>query len=704
MASTSPMTIPALFGKEKKSKDQKKNDKQDNKQAKEIGSIETTVAKELPEMTLQLQNIADMAYLSLNKKQREQYDELVAMSTFLKTISMSEDPKDAKKKHKLTELWSKNLKPFLKGIGGLVVSFGKFIKGLSAQGITGLLGFLFGLFILIKLGFFQTIIPAIISILGTLLKGIIEVLPVLIKFLWTILTEVVPVFLKAIGDAISDIIFRSLKDWAKQLQKDSPVFAKIVNFFADLFGPDGFLRKAMPFLIGLLAVLWLFPGILGIIGTLASFLIANPIVAAITGIVLGFILLYKYAEEISDWIDNLWESFKNLSTPIKIMIGVLALLMLPITMIIGAIIGLVKLLKYIKANGITSVFDSVVQGLKDFGSWLYDLIVAPFIAFFVFLYNATVWGLKMIASPFVWMYKQITFFADTIIGIVSTIINIVTMLSNMSFDEIILGIKNFVKVVVSKFFDFVDPIIDSVKIFALKFVDFIMGPIDAIIGFAKWYGKTLLKVITTPFKIFIAYVTLLKDIFFKIVGFITQLAGAIKDLFSGKITGSDFIAKIWDIFKSAITSIGNLINDKVKSMFGVDLKRTFKTFIDWIDDMINAILFKIASLPGMKALGMSTYGAKTSKEYGQIHSAVSAAVEQGADTRIANYLDGKGSTGMSQAEINLAEMFKKQSESNTGEKYRSGGGAKAIENNVTIRNQVVKNFAMNENSGVSKNM
>ena len=99
------------------------------------------------------------------------------------------------------------------------------------------------------------------------------------------------------------------------------------------------------------------------------------VVAAVALVVAGFVLLYMYAEQVSDWFDGLWDKFKKLNKWAKIGIVILALLFFPITAIFLLIWGFAKLFKSIKQIGFKETMKLIWEAIKQAASDSWDSVV-----------------------------------------------------------------------------------------------------------------------------------------------------------------------------------------------------------------------------------------------------------------------------------------------------------------------------------------
>jgi hypothetical protein len=301
---------------------------------------------------------------SEKKKKTKDDKELSFWDKLLKSVGLGEsDSKEKEKKkkdRKVTDMLFKGLKGLFTGI----TSIAKSLIGNAA----GILGFLFALFVILKLGMLQTLLPVLLNLLKTLVTGIISVLPSILKFMFNLVVEWVPKLIMDISNAISDALGLNKDSTFRKIMPVLVAFASGLFALSKIFSLLG--MKTIPSLIT--GLKYLFMGIrtlmTGAIMPLVTFLVSNPIgwiILAIAAVVAGLILLWKYAEPVSDFFDDLWGSFKQLNIVGKTLIGVLSLIMFPITYMIGEVVALAKLFKSIKQIGFAKTMKSVWKSLTD---------------------------------------------------------------------------------------------------------------------------------------------------------------------------------------------------------------------------------------------------------------------------------------------------------------------------------------------------
>ena len=280
----------------------------------------------------------------LNKKQNRKFQQKQEMYQ-RKALKVQEQQNDGGKDKKSTKKWRKVVDFLYGGVKGLFKAVGAIVKSLSLSKVTGLLGLLLGIFLMLKLGLLDIVLPAALDLFLVLIKGIIKFLPKILKFLWTVVSEYVPQIITAIADAISDALGIS-----------SPTGKKTVKLFTAIGA-------------GLLALSKLLGVFGGSLTSLASFLLANPIALAIAALIAELVAIWVYAEEISDFFDSLWEKFKKLGIVGKTLITIfLAPFAIFIGPLIATLIILSKLFKSFKKIGVAATFKAIWESITTFFS------------------------------------------------------------------------------------------------------------------------------------------------------------------------------------------------------------------------------------------------------------------------------------------------------------------------------------------------
>lgn len=90
-----------------------------------------------------------------------------------------------------------------------------------------------------------------------------------------------------------------------------------------------------------------------------------PFILAAVALAAAIYLLWKYSDQVSDFFDGLFERFKKLGTIGKTIVVVLGLIFSPITLVIGAFMGLAKLFKSFKKIGVGNTFKAIGAGVMS---------------------------------------------------------------------------------------------------------------------------------------------------------------------------------------------------------------------------------------------------------------------------------------------------------------------------------------------------
>lgn len=208
----------------------------------------------------------------------------------------NEEPgSEKKKKSWINEKWQKVIKNgfFQKTLG--------LLKGLaSVSFITELLMFI----VLLRMGIIQKFLPWIAAIIGDGIKALIDFLPQLLAMFWKLLWVTIPGILKKIFRSILDMFGLDNPMWGKI----TDVIAQFLPLLLAIVWAVSFLTPVVTFLISAFATIGT---ILSVIGTIIS-LIFSPIGLIIAAIILVGVLVWKFREEIWDfmkWIGRIFYKY-----------------------------------------------------------------------------------------------------------------------------------------------------------------------------------------------------------------------------------------------------------------------------------------------------------------------------------------------------------------------------------------------------------
>lgn len=279
-----------------------------------------------------------------NKKQNKKFQQKQEMYQ-RKALKIQEQQNDGGKDKKSTKKWRKVVDFLYGGVKGLFKAVGAIVKSLSLSKATGLLGLLLGIFLMLKLGLLDIVLPAALDLFLVLIKELIKFLPKILESLWTVVSEYIPKIISAIADSISDALGIKSKTGKKTVKLFTTIGA------------------------GLLALGKILSVFGGGLSSLASFLLANPIALAIAALIAELVAIWVYAEEISDFFDGLWEKFKKLGIVGKILIAVfLTPLLLTIGQGVLIVAVLAKLFKSFKKIGVAATFKAIWESITTFFS------------------------------------------------------------------------------------------------------------------------------------------------------------------------------------------------------------------------------------------------------------------------------------------------------------------------------------------------
>jgi len=499
------------------------------------------------------------------KEAKEQYKQTLKQ--------MDKGPKEDSKEKETKTKWQKTVGFLFKGIQGLFKGIASIAKSLIGNA-TGIIGLLLGLFLMLKLGLLDTLLPAAFELLKTLVSGIIKFLPSILKFVFNVLVTWIPKLVMAISDAISDVIglgpnspLRSFISFLVGATLAFGILGKILNFFGTGLIP--LVTKAFRFLMiafgaaetGATTLSMVMTALLGPIGL---------IILAVVAIAAALVLLWKYAKPISNFFDNLWERFKNLSTPLKILVGAIALITLPLTAFVLLIVGLVKLFKSIQEIGFLNT-------LKLIGKAIPDWLITPLIDLWKFIKDIgkNIWNsikeifssfydlsvtildlLQPIFSLFKGSDKNASNFLSTLKTIWNYILPALEFLGKLLINSIIIPTKMFFSMI---------SLMLKVSSFGLKLIVTFLQSISKI-GFAKTM-KNIWKSLSTPFiKLGKFLSNIWDDVITKIKNFLSPLISLLDMFKKGKDFLGDFFTPIMSKIKKVFMSIGDIVGNMLDTI------------------------------------------------------------------------------------------------------------------------------------------
>lgn len=319
---------------------------------------------------------------------------------------------EKQKKKKITEYFAKKMvaADFFTNVGNSLKNLAKKLGG-------GLLDVLAALMIFALLGpeFLNGIIDLVISTVMTLIQAFIRAIPIVIDAIVKWLPIIIDLVMKTIP-----VVFDALIQAFSSLADNPNIAPALRMFFGVLRDLAKFLKSTfmfisehlIPVLIALgvvylayqalMLALWAFENrkliqmglklaatiaetLASVASTAASWLLSGSmwsLVASMAAVILpillvvgALILLYTYADEVSDFFDDLIDRFKHLGIVGKILVVWLALIFLPITIFIMEVFAVVKLFKAIKAQGgFLKLFTDLWIGIKTGVSHLIDYL------------------------------------------------------------------------------------------------------------------------------------------------------------------------------------------------------------------------------------------------------------------------------------------------------------------------------------------
>lgn len=453
-------------------------------------------------------NMGSMSDL-LTKDQKEkikqyetQQDLLEKQDDIKKILESANKPKMLKLQEKLTESYHKFIvknKWFEKSI--------KFFESMSKKAGNWLIDILKAVLLLAifdpKGKFLNSIIDFILKMVVNLINFLMKYLPVIVNRMVFLIEEVIPKVLKKIISVIFPLIGSIFKDIAKKFPEGS-VIRQIFTWIGEAFDKNGVLYKFFSFLaenfkyivliLGALAILQPLFSIAGFLikaipiiinlvqglsvafTTLSAFLIANPIVAIIAGIIILITLIIVFRKEIVKFFKFLWEKIK----PFLLIIWNFFYKEL-----IGPIVDLVK--NFSIGKLIKVLFQTIFLVPRLMIKYLIMPIVnaiAPILKKYL---------IEPIVNFFKFILSKIKAFGNLILSFFKPLIDAIkNLFTNFSFTNIVKLMKtilSFYMIIPRLFYkNVIKPVIDNFKKLGSLFYDSVIQP---LLNFVKdsWIGK-----------------------------------------------------------------------------------------------------------------------------------------------------------------------------------------------------------------------
>jgi len=237
----------------------------------------------------------------------------------------------------------------------------------------------------------KMVINFLVKAITWVINAIANNLPMILQNAIFITTKVIPDVLRKLIDGVFDALSGMFDKWAKDLPEGSTL-KLLFDGLKDLFGKDSVIRDFLKWIAGLFPIFIAVVGVIKLVILLQTIyttataffgavlsLITSPITLTIIAITAIIVLLWKFRDEIAGVFESVFDWFMNLGVVAKIVIGTiagaLAILFWPVTLVIGAIYGLVKLFQLLStATGRKKVLDF----LKYLGKTLMKFFIGLF--------------------------------------------------------------------------------------------------------------------------------------------------------------------------------------------------------------------------------------------------------------------------------------------------------------------------------------
>ena len=361
------------------------------------------------------------------------------------------------------------------------------------------------------------------------------------------------------------------------------IIGKVVTAVGTIAGGIG---KVIPLLAKLKPII---TAIMGLAKGLFSLIMANPVVAIITAIIIAIALLWTKCE----WFRDLVKGFVNVV--VKLFTGIVDFFkdnwQTILLFILNPFAGVFKLL-YEKCEGFRNFIDGLVESIKTIFATIVNFIktkvIDPIVNFYIGLYNSIV----AILTPIVeWFSQLFTSIANTVKSVIDVIVGLFQgsielikavwgLIATWFYDNVIVPIINFFTPIIEFYRNLFQTAVDKIKEVFGIIVEWFK---------ARWTDITnIFGVVSTWFKDkFNQAITNIKNAFTPIVSFFKDtIWGGIKKAF-GNV--ADWFK---NIFSQAWTNVKNVFSTGGKIFDGIKdgIASTFKTVVNGIIGGMNKVI------------------------------------------------------------------------------------------------------------------
>lgn len=225
--------------------------------------------------------------------------------------------------------------------------------------------------------FLTSILNFVLNMARRFLTVLAERLPSIIRTMWDLLTNVIPDLLRKLVNGVIPAIGGALKAIGANFK--GTFFGDVLNWIGGLFGKDGILLKGLNFLIDNMLI---------ILGILAGIKATVMLIAFYKKMVLYWGKLKKAFQASFIIAQKAWMLMKLVFLKAqllaqKIFMVITSPMFLTALIIIGVIIGVIKLIKWIRKNWkrISQFFTDLWEGVKNvfrrIGGFFNDYLIAP---------------------------------------------------------------------------------------------------------------------------------------------------------------------------------------------------------------------------------------------------------------------------------------------------------------------------------------
>lgn len=322
----------------------------------------------------------------------------------------SEDEFAKKKRNKLIDHYEKHIikNKFFPMLVSGIKTITKKLASLAENWFLKFLAFLIGM--------------AIFDPKGKMLTGIVKVLGKALRWAVDLLVKWIPIIIVRIINLLSTILPQVFSTLLRSIfpsmsKETADIFGNVFSVLSTgFFILGGILKLAKP----LMSVFKIIKSVGSGLISMASFLLANPIVLIILAVVGALAALYIWGEKISKWATSALKWINNLGKSTSFLNRILYGILAPFKFFIAGIRDLANFFVFVKKFGLKNVLKFVWEVLKQTGRNIKTFFTKTIPDFFI---N----GIKSLASKIKNIFSDIVkWFSELFHGIVDWLVTVAT--------------------------------------------------------------------------------------------------------------------------------------------------------------------------------------------------------------------------------------------------------------------------------------